>query len=69
MTKEEWVAWKNYELTQKKFQQWKDFVEIMRDEWEKGNLANNDAFNRGFVAGIRFTMEPTKEEMEEENEE
>jgi len=70
MTHDEWVEWKNLELTQKVFEALKEEQEVQKQNWADGQFPNqriND-IQVGFVQGIDFVLkgEFIKEEANEE---
>jgi hypothetical protein len=63
MIHEEFVTWKNSELTQARFKEIEAIVESYKEEW--ANLENvtekqND-YKRGIIAGLRMSMEEVDE--------
>ena len=58
MTHEEFVTWKNSELTQERFKEIEAIVEIYKEEWVNYTVTEKeDAYNRGIVKGLRMSME------------
>ena len=58
MTHEEFVTWKNSELTQARFKEIEGLVEIYKEEWANYTVTEKeDAYNRGIVRGLRMSME------------
>ena len=58
MTKEEWVAWKNLELTQKVFELLKEEIENIKSNWANGNYRDDRVnFKQiGVIEGINKVL-------------
>ena len=59
MTHEEFVTWKNSELTQKRFADVLEIIEYIKEQWAVGNFTTEkeEAKQRGIIAGLRMSME------------
>ena len=62
MTKEEWIAFKNLELTGKWFEYLQEGIENIKTQWVYGNLIGQEEFQRGVVEGLTRAMEGVDEE-------
>ena len=59
MTHEEFVTWKNSELTKARFKEIEALVEIYKERWatQEGVSERYNDYRRGIIAGLRMSME------------
>ena len=62
MIHEEFVTWKNSELTQKRFKELEEIIDDIKENWSRGNfIAEEELKQRGIIAGLRMSMEEADE--------